>query len=206
MKKTQTFIRTSMLATSLVLAAGAATAGGVSEPITTPTPVPAPAPPPVPLGNDWTGFYAGGQLGYAWVESDALSEDAEDLTYGVHAGYLYDFGSWVLGGEVDLDGTEVEQDGVEVDAVTRAKLRLGYDAGNILPYLTTGVAQLRTSSDVDAFDGDDTGAFVGLGLDYLLSPAVRLGGEVLRHEFEDYNDSDENIDATTFAARVSFKF
>ncbi len=200
-------VRTSMLAAPLALAAGMATAGGLAEPVEAPAPVMvAPTPAPVMRGSDWTGFYAGGQLGYGWVESDALTEDAEDLTYGAHAGYLYDFGQWVLGGELDLDGTEIEQDGVEVDTITRAKLRAGYDAGDWLPYITGGIAQLRTSSAVDAFDGDDTGAFGGIGVEYRVSPSIRVGGEVLQHQFEDYNDSGEDIDATTATARVSFQF
>lgn len=207
MKKTFKIARTSMLAAPLALAAGMASAGGLSEPVAAPAPTPVPiAPAPVMMGSDWTGFYVGGQVGYGRVEADALTDDAEDLTYGAHAGYLYDLGSWVLGGEVDLDGTEISQDDVDVDTVTRAKLRLGYDAGDFLPYVTGGIAQLRTSSSVDAFDGDDTGGFAGLGLEYRVSPAIRVGGEVLQHQFEDYNGSGEDIDATTVAARVSFQF
>ncbi len=205
MKNTFKIARTSMLAAPLALAAGMVSAGGLAEPVEAPAPVVV-APAPVMMSSDWTGFYAGGQLGYGRVEADALTEDAEDLTYGIHAGYLYDFGSWVLGGELDLDGTEISQDGVDVDTITRAKLRLGYDAGDFLPYVTGGVAQLRTSSDDDAFDGDDTGGFAGLGLEYRVSPSIRVGGEVLQHQFEDYNDSGEDIDATTIAARVSFQF
>lgn len=190
---------------SMALSAGMTSAGGMAEPVTVSAPI-APAPAPVVMSSDWTGFYAGGQLGYGLIESDALTDDGEDLTYGAHAGYLHDFGSVVLGGELDIDGTEIEQDGVEVDAITRAKLRIGYDAGDFLPYLTGGIAQLQTSSDVSAFDGDDTGGFVGLGFDYRVSPTIRVGGEVLQHQFEDYNDSGEDIDATTVAARVSFQF
>ncbi|EBA11738.1 outer membrane protein [Roseobacter sp. CCS2] len=205
MNTTLKFARTSMLAAPVALAAGMVSAGGMSEPVAAPAPVVV-APAPVAVGSDWTGFYAGAQLGYGVVEADALSDDGEDLTYGAHAGYLYDFGSWVLGGELDLDGTEISQDGIDVDTVTRAKLRLGYDAGDFLPYITGGVAQLRTSSDDDTFDGDDTGGFAGLGLEYRVSPTIRVGGEVLQHQFEDYNGSGEDIDARTIAARVSFQF
>lgn len=207
MKSTYKTARSSMIALPLVLIGGIASAGGLAEPVETPAPAPIPAAPaPVMMGSDWTGFYAGGQLGYGIVESDALTDDGEDLTYGAHAGYLYDFGQWVLGGELDIDGTEIEQDGVEVDTVTRAKLRAGYDAGDWLPYITGGIAQLRTSSANPAFDGDDTGAFGGLGLEYRVSPSIRVGGEVLRHQFEDYNGSGSDIDATTASARVSFQF
>ncbi|MFQ1700902.1 outer membrane protein [Loktanella agnita] len=198
--------RVSILAAPLAIAAGMASAGGLADPVVVPAPTPVPAPAPVMMGSDWTGFYAGGQLGYGQVESDALTEDGEDLTYGAHAGYMHDFGAWVVGGELDIDGSEIEQDGVEVDSVARAKLKVGYDAGNWLPYATAGVAQLNTSSDVDAFDGDDTGNFAGLGVEYRVSNSMRVGAEVLQHQFDDYNDSGEDIDATTAAARVTFQF
>jgi predicted porin len=159
-------------------------------------------------GSDWTGFYAGAQLGYGQLDSDALTEDPDGLLYGAHAGYLYDFGQWVIGGELDIDGTDIEDEtaGVELDTVTRAKLRLGYDAGAWLPYVTGGIAQARTSSTAAGFDADDTGPFGGVGVEYRLNPSMRIGGEVLQHQFEDYNGTGVDIDATTAMARVTFQF
>lgn len=198
-----------MLAAPLAMIAGMVSAGGLSEPVAAPAPIPvAPAPMPVMSGSDWTGFYAGAQLGYGQLDSDALTEDPDGLLYGAHAGYLYDFGQWVLGGELDIDGTDIEDEtaGVELDTVTRAKVRLGYDAGAWLPYVTGGIAQVRTSSAAAAFDGDDTGPFGGVGVEYRLNSSMRIGGEVLQHQFEDYNGSGVDIDATTAMARVTFQF
>ncbi len=209
MKPTLKTTRVSLFALPLAIFGGVATAGGLAEPVAAPAPAPILAPAPVPVGSDWTGFYAGGQLGYGQVEADELDGDTDGATYGVHAGYLYDLGSVVLGGELDLDGTNIENDtdGVaELDTVTRAKLRLGYDAGDWLPYVTAGIAQARVSSDVDAIDGDDTGGFGGLGVEYRLSDSLRIGGEVLRHQFDDFNDSGIDLEATTASARVSFQF
>ena len=209
MKTTFKIARTSMLAAPLAVVAGMASAGGLSDPVVAPAPVPiAPAPVPVMTGSDWSGFYAGGQIGYGQLDADALTEDPAGLTYGAHAGYLYDFGQWVVGGELDIDGTEIEDETADValDTVTRAKLRLGYDAGSWLPYVTGGIAQARTSSDADAFDTDDSGAFGGVGVEYRISPSLRVGGEVLQHQFEDFNDTGVDIDATTASARVSFQF
>ncbi len=207
MKTTFKTVRTSMLAAPLAVIAGMASAGGLSEPVEAPAPIPI-APAPVMTGSDWTGFYAGAQLGYGQLDADELTDDPEGLIFGGHAGYLYDFGQWVIGGELDIDGTDIEDEdvGVEVDTITRAKLRVGYDAGNWLPYVTGGIAQVRTSSDTDAFDTDDTGPFAGLGVEYRLSPSIRVGGEVLQHQFEDYDDTGVDIDATTATARVSFQF
>jgi outer membrane immunogenic protein len=37
-------------------------------------------------------------------------------------------------------------------------------------------------------------------------PTIRIGGEVLQHEFDDFGGSGLNIDATTAALRVSLDF
>ena len=186
--------------------AGPAAAGGMSEPIATPVPAPAPVPVPVTLGSDWTGFYAGGSLGYADVSgSSTLGDDVNGLTYGLHAGYDYDLGTVVLGGELEISGFDVNDDtiGLDVDTVTRLKLRAGYDAGEFLPYATIGLAQLQTSGVID--DTDD-GQFFGLGVDVKLNDQLRVGGEVLQHEFDDFAGSGVDVEATTAAARVSFQF
>lgn len=219
MKPTFKAVRTSMLAAPLVVVAGMASAGGLSEPVETPAPVPVAPVPVAPVGTDWTGFYAGAQLGFGELEADlggadALSDDESGLLFGAHAGYLYDFGNIVLGGELDIDGSNIEpeldaaiaDDTFELDAVTRAKVLLGYDAGRFLPYVTGGVAQARTSSSVDAVDGDDDGTFAGLGVKYLLSDTFMIGGEVLQHQFDDYITDDLDVEALTGTIRASFRF
>lgn len=209
MKTTSKFARTSMLVAPLAMAAGMASAGGIAEPVAEPAPAPvAVAPAPAPMGNDWTGFYAGGQLGYGKLSSDQIADtdDPEGAIYGVHAGYNYDLGSIVLGGEVDFDlsNIEAEDPATEVDSVARLKAKLGYDAGQFMPYLTAGVARLQTAG---ALDGDTDGSFAGLGLSYLATDNLIVGGEVLQHQFEDVADaSGVDIDATTLSLRASFRF
>lgn len=209
MKMTTNMVRTSMFAAPLALFAGMATAGGLSEPVMAPAPAPvAVAPAPMMRSTDWTGFYAGGQLGYGRIKSDSIADadDPDGAIYGVHAGYNYDFGSIVLGGELDYDATNIsaEDPAFDVDSVARAKLKLGYDAGQFMPYVTAGVARLQTSG---ALDGDTDGSFAGLGLSYMMSDSFILGGEVLQHQFEDVADAaGVDADATTVSLRASFKF
>lgn len=194
------------VAAPLALSGLSVTAGGISEPVIVPPPAPVVvAPQPVATGRDWTGFYAGANLGFAQVETEAFDDKGEDLTYGIHAGYLYDLGSFVVGAELEYDATDVVDDGTDIalDGVARAKLRAGYDAGAFMPYLTVGAAQAATSGGLDA---DDTGAFAGVGVDYRVSSNIRVGAEVLRHQFEDFGGSGADIDATTASVRVGFSF
>ena len=181
-------------------------AGGMADPVMTPAPAPvAVAPAPIPRGSDWTGFYAGGQLGYGQVETPAFSADQDDLIYGVHAGYNYDLGNFVVGAEIDYDWTQIGDSGsgIDLDNVARLKLRAGYDAGQFLPYITAGMAQAYTGG---ALDADDDGTLYGVGMDYQFAPNLRVGGELLKHEFDNFAGSGADIDATTLAARVSYNF
>ena len=199
-------MRTTLLAGLATFALAApAFAGGMDEPIITPAPAPMPAPMPV-ASSDWSGFYAGGSLGYGDVTGSAtLGDDVNGVTYGIHGGYLYDLGNYVVGGELEFEGGNITDDvaGLDVDSVARLKFRAGYDAGQWLPYVTIGAAQLTTSG---AIDDNDTGAFYGIGADYQVSDRMRVGAEVLQHEFDNFAGSGIDVDATTLAARVSFQF
>ena len=207
MKKTIQLGRTTVFALPLIMAGGVAMAGGLAEPVETVAPAPVVTQPPVMQVSDWTGFYAGAQLGYGQTDVDAPDatpvepDDADGAMYGVHAGYMYDLGSVVLGAELDYDATNIEFDdpAVEVDSVARAKLRVGYDAGDWLPYVTLGAARLTID------DSDTDGDFAGLGVAYRVSDNVLVGGEVLQHQFDDV-DTDTDVDATTASIRASFQF
>ncbi len=218
MKPTFTTARSSMFALPLILVGGMAAAGGLAEPVAPPAPV---APPPVVVapGTDWTGFYVGGQLGFGDLSAelggaDAVDDDETGALFGVHAGYLYDFGTVVLGGELDYDGTSIEpsiadaiaDDSFEVDSVARAKLLLGYDAGQFLPYLAGGWAQATTSSDTAAVDGDGDGTFFGGGVKYLATPNWIVSGEILQHQFDDYVTDGLDVEVLTGTLRASYRF
>ncbi|SMY07627.1 outer membrane protein [Flavimaricola marinus] len=201
----KTLRTTALTGAAVALLASPLAAGGLAEPTPEPTIAPVmvtPAPQPV----DWTGFYGGASIGYGDVTgSSTIGDEMNGLTYGVHAGYMYDLGAAVLGAELEFMGSEITDDGIslDLDSVARAKLRAGYDAGAFLPYVTGGYAQLSTGGAID--DSGD-GYFYGAGVDYRVSDSVLVGAEVLQHEFEDYAGSGIDVSATTFGARVSYQF
>ncbi|MFK7835122.1 MAG: outer membrane protein [Sulfitobacter sp.] len=180
---------------------GAAVAGSLQEPVAD-TPVISPVPPPAPVVSDWTGFYTGLQLGYADIGGDA-GLDGSDNSFGFHAGYDYDFGDYVIGGELDYDQTDVDLNAgaASIDSVARLKVKGGYDLGNTLIYATAGVARADTSV------GDETGPFAGIGVSYKVTERYTVGAEVLEHRFDDVGGvAGNDVDATTITLRGSLRF
>ncbi|MEL6564505.1 MAG: outer membrane beta-barrel protein [Pseudomonadota bacterium] len=151
-------------------------------------------------GGTWTGGYAGVQLGYGDVDGTGAA-DGDDYLLGVHAGYRYDFGTFVLGGEVDYDTADIDLNGAAtVDSVARLKLQGGYDFGRTLAYFTAGVAEVDTSI------GSESGEFYGIGFAYQINDQYTFGAELLEHEFDNIGGTGVAADATTLTVRGSIRF
>ncbi len=153
---------------------------------------------PVVASTDWTGGYAGLQLGYGDVDNAGTSGDG--VIGGAFVGYNYDFGNYVLGGEFDASASDISVGGIDVDSVYRLKLRAGYDAGPALIYAVAGGANVQTSA------GDDSGYVAGLGVDYKVTDRVTVGGEYLYHNFDSFAGTGASADFNTFSARVAYNF
>lgn len=186
-----------------VILAGPAMAGSMAEPVAEAPVAAAPAPVPVSIGGDWTGFYGGVQLGYGSVSTDGAADlEGDGALGGLVLGYDFDFGQWVVGAGLDYDFADIDlDDAATLESVARVKLRGGYDLGRSLVYGTGGWAQ----ADTDTLDSSD-GYFLGAGYEYLVTDQVSLGGEVLYHQFDDFNDSDIDVNATTAQVRATFRF
>ncbi len=155
------------------------------------------------LANDWSGFYAGAGIGNLEVETSTAGVKEDDTAYGVHAGYRFDAGQWVFGGEFEYDWTDIElvPGAISVDRVMRLKATAGYDFGQTLVYLAAGTAEV----DVDGL-GNDWGGFFGLGAAYAVSPQTIIGLELLEHNFSNIGGSGINADAWSVNVRASWKF
>ncbi len=161
-------------------------------------------------GLDWSGAYVGGQLGYGDVDTSTAGVDGPSgygWLGGVHAGYRWDLGSWVAGTEVSWDKTSIEipdGSGVELDNVAALKLTAGREIGNSLVYGTLGAAHAKISSATG--DISDNGMVYGIGFDTALNDKWTVGGEVLQHNFDDFDGTGTDVDATTIKAKVGFRF
>ena len=182
------------------LSAGAAFAGELSTTMSESEPMIA----PMQTFQDisWTGGYAGLQYGQGDAEASfgGLSEEYDVDAFGIHAGYLHDFGQFVLGGELSFD--RLKSDGVDGGAdLLRLRGRAGYDLGKFMPYATLGVA--RYSDD----EFSETGLTYGIGAEYLLTDQFGIGLEYSRSNFSDVSGIDGlDIDIDMIQLRASYHF
>lgn len=194
-----------LVATATLLAAAAPALAGGTAPTPTQTPVQIV---PVAAGTDWTGAYAG--LQFDLLDGEAtIGGGLGGQAFGLFGGYRHDFGSFVLGGEIDYMVGEVSPDlggpSLDVDSLLRLGLEAGYDAGPALIYGTLGFARMEVS--VAGFSLDADGMFYGIGVDYALSERVTLGAELLRHRFENFGGAPGNdLDATSFGINIAYRF
>jgi opacity protein-like surface antigen len=208
MKPSKTALRTGCIAAvaaTLSLGALPALAGGMAEPAPAPVEI-MPAPAPV-ASADWTGFYAGAQLEYGDVDLSGGLEGGTGGLAGIFAGYRYDFGNYVIGGEIDLNAADIDLPGAAgtLDTVGRIGLEAGYDAGPALFYGTVGAARALVDAGANTLGGN--GYFYGVGVDYALTDQVVLGAEVLRHEFEDFDNTPGlDVGATTVGISAALRF
>jgi opacity protein-like surface antigen len=186
------------------LAAGPALAGGPTVATTEP-PVAAPAP-VVVASSDWSGFYAGAQIGYGDADSNGAGLDGNGFLGGIHGGYRWDLGQAVLGAELDYDIADISLGGgaASLDDVTRFKLIGGADLGATMLYATAGAAYATATVGPQSLSDD--GWFYGAGLAYAINDQWTVGGEILEHNFNNFDGSGVDFDVLTATARVSLRF
>ena len=187
------------------LVAGTALAGGYTAPVANPEPIVVAAV-VVEDTSDWTGFYAGAQYGAGSFElsDDTTSVDEDTKAYGLHGGYLHDFGQFVLGGELDYNKLDIDNVDDKGD-LTRLRARAGYDMGRFMPYVTLGVAKL--SMDGEGYDISETDVTYGIGGDFKVTDAFTVGAEYTKQDFSDVDDVDGlDLDTDSVQLRAAYHF
>ena len=160
-------------------------------------------------GSDWTGGYAGASLGYATGDAKSANAGGDLDGYGgtLFAGYQRDFGTFVLGGELEylIGGVSDDEGSFEFDNGVRGKVRMGYDAGQTLVYGVVGASYANASfadRDIEA-----AGYLFGAGVDYRVTPAITVGGEIIADRFDDFNDNTaDEANVNTVSLRVAYSF
>lgn len=157
----------------------------------------------------WSGFYAGFQGGYSFANMDATSgpfPGAMNQSYsltnsgflgGVHFGYNYQFGHYLVGAEVDIEGMNHSTSAAgtlgtvrraDIDWQTSIRARLGWVEGPWLLYGTAGWVFAGGDSQVGvaSFTNRYSGWTVGLGAERAITNAATLR---LEYRFTDYGSS-----------------
>ncbi|MBU2956310.1 porin family protein [Paracoccus sp. 1_MG-2023] len=189
------------------LIAVSAHAGGYTAPVVETAPA-AVEPVIVESASDWTGFYAGAQWGKGNADldfdGDEVSSDDFDA-YGIHGGYMHDMGKFVVGGELDYNQIDINDQDEKGD-LTRLRARAGYDMGRFLPYVTAGAAHL--SQDLNSgVDFSETAFTYGIGADFKVTEKVTVGAEYTRQDFNDLDNIDGlDLDTDMVQVRAAYRF
>lgn len=201
-----------VLAATASMAALTASAALASGPVTVAPPevVYTPAAPV----RDWSGAYGG--LSYSTI-SGAITEnvfsplttpDFDNTTgAGVFAGYNWQRGNFVFGGEVSFINFDSQYIGFvnhQQDAL-ELRGRAGYAFDSVLVYGFLGAARSTITSGLTDFTMD--GYSFGVGLQALVTDHVFVGAEIARRTVNFTNAfNDITTDIDTISLRVGYQF
>ena len=152
-----------LLATSAFVVPHAASAADIARPVYKAPPA------PVVTLYDWTGFYVGGNVGWGWTDGSAdiasgggrgtVSGSGDGFLGGIQAGYNWQTGPWVVGVELDFQGSTGEGNVVGIAGGNRTAFnaetpwfgtirgRVGYAWDRMMVYATGGA--LYGKSEID---------------------------------------------------------
>lgn len=166
----------------------------------------------------WDGAYAGitaagngGEQTYCPC-GGSPSYNLEGTTFGIFAGYNFNYGSYVLGGEIaytagsiyetQINGPSV-YDNYDFESIIDVKARIGYDMGRYLPYATLGFTSANWSQN--GAHSPSNGYVVGAGIDYAVSDQFFIGAEYV---WRDVANSSLEFEASvsSISLRGAYKF
>jgi outer membrane immunogenic protein len=122
-------------------------------------------------GYSWIGPYIGGNLGYRWGTLSNSGANIDGIAGGIEGGYNWQLGSFVLGGEADLQASNASGTFASYKFYNpwfgTLRGRGGFAVNNILYYGTVGVAYGRGRLDFGGAQEDNLrgGWTAGAGLE-----------------------------------------
>ncbi|MDO5622044.1 MAG: outer membrane beta-barrel protein [Paracoccus sp. (in: a-proteobacteria)] len=199
-------------AAALLASGSAAMAGGFVAPAPVDPVVVAPV--VAAPAFDWTGPYAGIQAGKLVSGSlsfpGAADQDVDGTAYGLHGGYMHDFGQFVLGGELaynKLNSVKIDNGNGHSGHEVMGKVLAGYDAGRWMPYATIGYGEAKLKDfNGTGTDVSGSGLLYGAGVKFKATENILVGAEVLKRDYKDFGADDVDLDATTVGLNVSYQF
>ncbi len=170
--------------------------------------------------SDWSGVYAGGMVSFddagflrAYVLGvlDDVGDTNDVISFGGFAGYNFQNGNFVVGGEFAISSGGVNlvaSPENQYETFYDVKARIGYAFGPALTYVVVG----RSFSNL-SFGGADissSGLAYGTGLDYMINDNLFAGVEYLVRDMSGNYSAMPQISAETtiqsVQIRVGWKF
>lgn len=149
--------------------------------------------------QDLSGFRAGISAGTLNGEDNASGNEQNN---GLFAGYDYDLGNSVIGGELAYNNGDINATGVTLEDSLQVKARYGLKVGNGgLAYGTAGFARANASTG-----GHDEGYVVGFGYEHALNDQLSVGGEYLYNSYDNVGGTATDVSAHSLAVRLGVKF
>lgn len=197
-------IRTHIAALSLAALPAFAALPVVAGSLAEPAPVAVVEPVVIEIAPLWAGGYVGAQLGYNWSDS-GTAYDGESIIGGVNAGWLGQSDAFVYGAEAEWDWGDEDLTGLGL-----LKAKFGYATGPALIYAVAGgaygEADIIPTGATSSKGYTDWGWMVGAGVSYMVTDAVFVGGEVDYMQWDEFDNSGVDVDATALTLRVGYSF
>lgn len=162
----------------------------------------APAAAPVvsaPASTNWDGPYIGASVGYSWGSAEDTTNTNGTANFsgvfaGIEAGYNFHLSdNIVLGIQGDINWSNEHADTFTSSTAETFRInwdgavvgRLGYDAGDFLPYVEAGVAFANATLTYNGTDysATQTGWTAGVGVQFKLADQLSAN---LEYRYSDY--------------------
>lgn len=187
-----------LLATLLVCSASIGAAQAADLPFLASPPVSEAAPAVIDAPVDWTGFYAGLNIGYDWGDVSlphGSGGRARGVLGGGQVGVNYQMGDIVGGFEADIQGVDLHGKSTRfggvyalrsyIQPLGTARARAGIAVDQMLIYATGGLAYAEVENKLRLFDRHSrdsdvqVGWTVGGGVEYAFDPNWSIKTEYL---------------------------
>ena len=176
-------------------------------------------PPPARLGvYSWTGPYVGANLGYLWGTTTNNGTEPSGVQGGLQAGYNWQYGQFVFGGETDIQFTGAD----DTFAAWKfsnpwfgtLRARAGIALNNVLFYGTAGFAYGRVRGEnlvLGVTEGKVHGGWVlGGGMEVGLTPNWTARAEYLYVDLNNRGYSltgtDNGLESSILRLGVNYRF
>jgi len=132
---------------------------------------------PVYAEVNWSGLYAGANVGYGWSTASNQYLSPDGVLGGAQIGYNFQRGPIVFGLETDLEGSDITDSNTfaksEMNWFGTVRGRLGYAFGKALVFGTAGFAYGNVENSSSAYGSKSetqTGWVAGGGVEYKITP------------------------------------